>query len=618
MMINTMIKRKVSESTLLWKLTSFSSDFHAQYSRGKGEQLEERFALDLESVSRSSIDCISFKFTVHDEKGVLCALHYASLSSLFYPSKRGKDVSLAIGEDTDSQYLLHLQVHSHAPDQVFVLQEQSKIFNPDYIKDTFFNYSFPVPAITPRHYRYISLLPEFWKILDEDMRNTHRSGNLGEWVQKVKYRFVRHYHKHSARHLATLQKSVNLWVELQNDLAVYSAARDNTLEQIYLDEDHLDKLTDVEQIKRDPFGVSLEGPNAENCAVVSYLFKRDRWDLNKEWRPFYNKIQEICRRGIPNYLRKIVWSELGRVCYFLKLTEKVLSSPDLTTSQFPSSNTSTPLSDSRKIYEVLKSQAIQEYYYLYQELEEDIDTLRERQGRSKLDYETPLRNICKTFIHWAQIFANLPYEPIRYYVNYSKTLITICQTLVIALSCSYLQEGVEIEEDVVFWLLISMTTYILSSYHETNEEALSVEILAADPALKKGRKNNKITTSALRCIQLRGIKGDLLLLKLLVKEKLPEVYEKFEEFGQPLEHYFADHMLTLFSTMFSPGMVFRIWDLVFLEGSSHNQVAALSLQTSLIVVVIVVVGEKPLHDHYDCLHTASEVWEATGDDEELC
>ena len=204
------------------------------------------------------------------------------------------------------------------------------------------------------------------------------------------------------------------------------------------------------------------------------------------------------------------------------------------------------------MYEILKSQAIQEYYYLYQELEEDIDFLREQQGKTKLDYESHMRNICKTFIHWTQLFANIPIDAINFYVSYSKTLIHICQTLVVALSCSYLENDTETEEDVVFWLLVSMTTYILASYHETNEDSLGVEILAADPKLKKVRKNNKITTSALRCMELRGIKGDLFLLKLLVKELLPEVYKRFDELGQPLEHYFAEHMLTLFSTLFQP------------------------------------------------------------------
>ena len=228
------------------------------------------------------------------------------------------------------------------------MNRQSKALNDDYINDTFFNYSFPFPAITPRHHRYLTLLPESWRILDESMRNTHRSGNLGDWVQKVKYRLARHYHKICARNLAKVQLSVKLWVELQNDLAIYSAARNSDLEQIYLDEDHLAKLTDLDQIKKDPFGVSLEGPNNEDSTIVSYLFKRDRWDLSKEWIPFYRKIYIICNLGVPNQLRKIIWSELGRVCYFVKLTDNVLKSSYASAPSSQQALSNKPISYSQK------------------------------------------------------------------------------------------------------------------------------------------------------------------------------------------------------------------------------------------------------------------------------
>ena len=64
----------------------------------------------------------------------------------------------------------------------------------------------------------------------------------------------------------------------------------------------------------------------------------------------------------------------------------------------------------------------------------------------------------------------------------------------------------------------------------------------------------------------------MLLLKLLIKELEPEVFSKFEELAIPLEEFFADHMINLFSTMFCPAMTYRIWDLIFFEGSASNQV----------------------------------------------
>ncbi len=71
---------------------------------------------------------------------------------------------------------------------------------------------------------------------------------------------------------------------------------------------------------------------------------------------------------------------------------------------------------------------------------------------------------------------------------------------------------------------------------------------------------------------MRGIKSDLLILKFLLLDYEPEIYHKFEELGLPLEYYFADYMLSLFFTLFNPGLTFRIWDVLFFEGSSANQV----------------------------------------------
>ena len=113
LLLNTMIKRRVTEKVFLWQVSSHSADPGA--SKGKGSESEVRYVLNLESVSRLYMDCIQLKFTVHDENDKLCALYYAKLNSLFHPSKRGKDISFALGEEKSNQYILHLQVHKPSP-----------------------------------------------------------------------------------------------------------------------------------------------------------------------------------------------------------------------------------------------------------------------------------------------------------------------------------------------------------------------------------------------------------------------------------------------------------------------------------------------------------------------
>lgn len=614
----TIIKKKASNTHLLWRLatTAPSLDDSVHYNK-RHNDADEVYILNFNSIARENIESIRLKFTLHDESEQLRALCYAKFDYLYRPSKRGKDMSLSLGTSNgpeNLQYLLNLQLYSSGTNFTHKInRNKEKTVTADYIQDTFFNYSFSYPKITPRHHKFLSLLPESWKAMDEDLKNTHRSGDLGKWVQRVKHRLCRHYYRNSARQLAKLEQSNLLWASLQDDLTRYALVKPAESEDIFISEETLRKMIEVYQPRRFNNGGSptnkgsprkekldfnmegdfesmgrnsmpVDGGEIQNelaaePKIVSYLFNRDKWEFTDEWRPYHAKLSELCHRGIPSQLRKIVWSELGRVCYFIELSETFLAQEELQKmyENFDPGHkgegyNSGKETKSQKVYEKLKYHALREYYYLYQELEEDIDTLREKQGVDKLDYQTNLRNICKTFIYWSHLFANVANEEVKYFVSYSRALLTICQSLIIALSCSYLQGELYVEEDAVFWLLISLTTYILQSYYETNENALSVEVLTGGAGKAKARKNNKITTSALRCPEIKGLKGDLVLLRLLLKDLEPEIFHKFEELGLPIEEFFADNMLTLFSVMFSPAMTYRIWDLIFFEGSASNQV----------------------------------------------
>ena len=183
------------------------------------------------------------------------------------------------------------------------------------------------------------------------------------------------------------------------------------------------------------------------------------------------------------------------------------------------------------------------------------------------------------FIYWGSLFSksNISMQgdsdKFRYFVSYSRSIFTIVQGLIIAQSCSYLDDIVQIEEDICFWLLISLTTFILPGYYETNSSDVSVDNLTSKD---QQRKKYKIVNSALKSSKISGIKGDLLLLKFLLKDHQPELWNKFQEIGLPIEYYFADHMLTIFVNLLNPGLTFRIWDLIFLEGSGSNQVILLN------------------------------------------
>lgn len=72
--------------------------------------------------------------------------------------------------------------------------------------------------------------------------------------------------------------------------------------------------------------------------------------------------------------------------------------------------------------------------------------------------------------------------------------------------------------------------------------------------------------------KLAGIKAELLLLKILIKENIPEIAVKLNDIGLPIEHYFSHHLLTMFSRLFNPDTVFRLWDIILYESSLENEV----------------------------------------------
>lgn len=68
------------------------------------------------------------------------------------------------------------------------------------------------------------------------------------------------------------------------------------------------------------------------------------------------------------------------------------------------------------------------------------------------------------------------------------------------------------------------------------------------------------------------MKAELLLLKILIKENIPDLAMKLNEIGLPTEHYFASHLITMFVNLFSTDTVFRIWDIILFESALEHEV----------------------------------------------
>jgi len=67
------------------------------------------------------------------------------------------------------------------------------------------------------------------------------------------------------------------------------------------------------------------------------------------------------------------------------------------------------------------------------------------------------------------------------------------------------------------------------------------------------------------------------LLKVLVKEVLPEVNQKINELGLPIEFYFARPLLELLTDLFGLQLQFRLWDIIIYETSLPPSANSMSI-----------------------------------------
>lgn len=61
---------------------------------------------------------------------------------------------------------------------------------------------------------------------------------------------------------------------------------------------------------------------------------------------------------------------------------------------------------------------------------------------------------------------------------------------------------------------------------------------------------------------------ELVALKALVEQNLPEVFSKIKSFGLPLEYLTYKSIVSFYSNYFSSDIVLRLWDMIMLKFST--------------------------------------------------
>lgn len=115
---------------------------------------------------------------------------------------------------------------------------------------------------------------------------------------------------------------------------------------------------------------------------------------------------------------------------------------------------------------------------------------------------------------------------------------------------------------------MSLVYFVLKTYFRFNpnvhNEGMrgSLKIKEYMPSMHSPLQTNKLV----------GLKAELLLLKILIKENLPELAIKLNEIGLPTEFYLSKHLLTMFANTFNSDIVFRLWDIILYESSLEHEV----------------------------------------------
>ena len=524
-----------------------------------------------------------------NETETLKGYHYASLRDLYLTSKHGNNIWFCMKLNTMEKTkfpLLNVRVKTQPSGKfrrVLAALDAQSLFVPDILVDTFYDFAFKLPNITPKHTRILDLCPFSWNVGDEAARIMKTRHEYNEFIRRVTQQLSKHYYQETSKQLARLKKSAYIWAEIQDEILTYKPqSSDTAQEQLFITKDALKRILEshrssfIGDIHQKIPGTGLTSYDS----IVSYLFKRDLWETKPEWREFFLKLRILFRKGIAPQQRIHLWSEIGKTIYFVVLTEdryrqyQTQSSHEVGGETYRSDDI---LTKSTKVYQSIKDEAEKVYIYNYQDLEDDIQYLKGTLDQKVLRFESHIRNICRTFIFWGRMYNDSKTdEKVRYVTTYSRSVLVLCQGLLTSQTCSYLEGKNAVDESQIFWLLISLVTYVLSSYYEIGQNVLRPDrINSRQPATAQKidvKALTKFPNSYLKSNTSAGIRSDLLLLRLLLFAHEKELYSKFDELGLPLEYYFADYIPTLFFGLFNPGLTFRIWDIIFFEGTSFKRV----------------------------------------------
>ncbi|KAL4512018.1 hypothetical protein ABPG72_005020 [Tetrahymena utriculariae] len=329
----------------------------------------------------------------------------------------------------------------------------------------------------------------------------------------------------------------------------------------------------------------------EGQTLFSLLqFYSDRNILKQISPQTLQKLEKLFKEGLPNYLRLNMWMSISRIQEIKFLYQKAnhdfskikqIYSINQEVNPFTSTYQKDKFQQASQYDQILRN-SIENLGVIQQEMRENLKsyfTKPIQRTSSQLSFKQ-IDNILSAYIYWSSIMSK--YDSVDSstdnFIVYSSNLIPICDKLgQLALSTNFNQqenqesEAVQrqrIEEDV-FWTLISFVYFVLPRYYlfqPINQQNI--------PGIKDTCTSKqympKMYTPQLSS-KMIGIKADMTLLKVLLRDQNLDLLKHLNLIGLPIEYYFYNHILSAFCDLFHLETVFRIWDVLYYEASLGSE-----------------------------------------------
>ena len=489
-----------------------------------------------------------------------------------------------------------------------------------FIKDPVYEEIIKLPKYSPKNLGFLIEILTEWGLFDIEMKYKRLVGeihykrddkNLDEEGSQI---YFEEKNKPQERKKALLQEIIEALYDFTIDETSKSHARGQGNYKKFLEFEHLTTHF-LTQFKENNQKLQYnshesdenrdysdeENPEEAQQHQVKLLKFRSR-NKGKIDKKDVELLDEICRKGgVPNQKRPFLWSFLGNVeeiklkaVNLLNKLDGINKYEDKNKQKGVPSNHFTNIDESislRSFYKVLLDRARPSdiCYLVRQQIADDIALVNEIEDYANQDIQDPLNNILSALSFLIHILKSFePSNPSKenrkedeeknnHIIFYSMPILKIARKIISIINSRYLDpeqmnlnafnNGNDIDspskdkhnsenqmandkEYLAFWMLVSMVTYVLPGYFLASPHILNDEIKTP---LRESYQDEI------------GLKRDLLILKLFIKEQEPAIFQLFEDISLPLEFFYGNMLLAAGSDMVHNEALYRIWDIMFLQ-----------------------------------------------------